>query len=409
MTVYWYFLAGRIESIRTRSYLAKRVRFGGQATRGCRYDAVLTDPGPAAFTGQFTIDIYVSGYAAQFIRPEFATRAQRSALFAAKSRWPDDDMQRDRPPNRDLERSHQYPAADLASLPKLVKQTMQAEPDPPPIMIHLTPSTEELLATKKLPPRPSEITDELERIALAQMYDDENVPQFVQETLPEDRSTTDTVTEPDEPDPAMSGLSQDQVRQMYLNLHTRLRQFWSNPLANRMVRVEVFVVGDPAEPLMTQDLLTDSTGGFAEQLRVPWERMLAHPLGHRIALGQPSTTLPVDFIKVVVELLPGPGSTPTTGSSAASSPTSRWSSAEISRGPTDSCVMPVTYTRVRLISDIDDTVKNSEILGGPRKAFRNVFIRELNEVVIPEMTDWYQALYACGVRFHYVVSAARSC
>ncbi|KAH7106065.1 hypothetical protein BKA62DRAFT_612744 [Auriculariales sp. MPI-PUGE-AT-0066] len=336
---------------------------------------------------QFTVEVYVSGYAAQFSRPEYATRAQRGLLYAAKN---------------------------LAALPKLIKQAVkQAEPDPPPpIAIHLTPSTEELLATKKLPPRPTEITDELERVALSQMYDDDTATQYSQDST----ASSSAASAPEELDLAMAGLSQDEVRQLHLNLHSRFRQFWSSSLASRMVRIELYVVGEPAEPLLTQDVMTDAQGGFALQLQVPWERMLAHPLAQKIAHGEAgATSLSVDFIRVTAELLPAPSksltatlingaaSTPTSATFAESSmPPSRSNSSDELHRPMDSCVLPLTYTRVRLISDIDDTVKRSNILGGAKKAFRNVFVNELKDVIIQEMSDWYQSMYSSGVRFHYV-------
>lgn len=56
-----------------------------------------------------------------------------------------------------------------------------------------------------------------------------------------------------------------------------------------------------------------------------------------------------------------------------------------------------------LISDIDDTIKFSNILSGARSVFFNVFVKELHEALIPGMPEWYNALWTRGVRFHYVV------
>lgn len=179
----------------------------------------------------------------------------------------------------------------------------------------------------------------------------------------------------------MVGLSQDEVRQLHLNLHTRLRAFWSSPLPGRLVKLSIYVEGDADEPLFVQPVLTDADGAFAVQVHVPWERMLVHPRAKFVAHGDSASA---HYLRVKAELLPGPGGVRT-------------------KSEPDSVVLPLTYTRVRLISDMDDTVKNSDILLGARTVFRNVFVKRLDEVIIREMSDWYQALYARGVRFHYVV------
>ena len=60
---------------------------------------------------------------------------------------------------------------------------------------------------------------------------------------------------------------------------------------------------------------------------------------------------------------------------------------------------------VRLIFDIDDIVKLSRVLNDPRAVFHNVFVKDLEEAVIPGMAEWYiQHAVGIGVWFHYVVS-----
>ena len=70
-------------------------------------------------------------------------------------------------------------------------------------------------------------------------------------------------------------------------------------------------------------------------------------------------------------------------------------------------ILPIvlSHSRIRLISDIDDTIKFSDIMGGARKIFHNVFVRGLEELIIHGMGDWYTRLWERGVRFHYVVSS----
>jgi hypothetical protein len=67
-------------------------------------------------------------------------------------------------------------------------------------------------------------------------------------------------------------------------------------------------------------------------------------------------------------------------------------------------VIPITHSPIRVISDIDDTIKISNILSGARAVFRNVFVKELKDSVIPGMGEWYRGMWDRGIRFHYVVS-----
>ncbi|KAH7398992.1 hypothetical protein DE146DRAFT_719169 [Phaeosphaeria sp. MPI-PUGE-AT-0046c] len=57
---------------------------------------------------------------------------------------------------------------------------------------------------------------------------------------------------------------------------------------------------------------------------------------------------------------------------------------------------------VSVISDIDDTIKHSAISSGAREIFRNAFIRELGDLTIDGVKEWYNAMYEQGVKFHYV-------
>lgn len=56
---------------------------------------------------------------------------------------------------------------------------------------------------------------------------------------------------------------------------------------------------------------------------------------------------------------------------------------------------------VSLISDIDDTIKKSNITLGAREIFRNTFVRDLSELTIDGVQDWYCDLHKLGVCFHY--------
>ncbi|CAK4030598.1 actin patch 1 [Lecanosticta acicola] len=57
---------------------------------------------------------------------------------------------------------------------------------------------------------------------------------------------------------------------------------------------------------------------------------------------------------------------------------------------------------VSLISDIDDTIKHSAISAGAREIFRNAFIRDLGDLTIDGVREWYNTLHDMGVKIHYV-------
>jgi phosphatidate phosphatase APP1 len=57
---------------------------------------------------------------------------------------------------------------------------------------------------------------------------------------------------------------------------------------------------------------------------------------------------------------------------------------------------------ISVISDIDDTIKHSAISSGAREIFRNVFIRDLSDLTIDGVKEWYNDMSKMGVKFHYV-------
>ncbi|KAH8595586.1 hypothetical protein B0O99DRAFT_594346 [Bisporella sp. PMI_857] len=57
---------------------------------------------------------------------------------------------------------------------------------------------------------------------------------------------------------------------------------------------------------------------------------------------------------------------------------------------------------VSVISDVDDTIKHSSIGSGAREIFRNAFIRDLGDLTIDGVKEWYNTMYNMGIGFHYV-------
>jgi len=57
---------------------------------------------------------------------------------------------------------------------------------------------------------------------------------------------------------------------------------------------------------------------------------------------------------------------------------------------------------ISVISDIDDTIGHSAITGGAREIFRNIFVRDMDELMIEGVKEWYNKMAALGAEFHYV-------
>ncbi|KAG5298592.1 actin patch protein [Histoplasma ohiense] len=57
---------------------------------------------------------------------------------------------------------------------------------------------------------------------------------------------------------------------------------------------------------------------------------------------------------------------------------------------------------ISLISDIDDTIKHSAIASGTREIFRNTFVRNLEDLTVLGVKEWYSKLTKMGVKIHYV-------
>ena len=56
---------------------------------------------------------------------------------------------------------------------------------------------------------------------------------------------------------------------------------------------------------------------------------------------------------------------------------------------------------VSLISDVDDTIKKSNISGGAKEIFRNTFVHSLGDLTIDGVKEWYNDMHQLGVSIHY--------
>ena len=201
------------------------------------------------------------------------------------------------------------------------------------------------------------------------------------------------------------------IQELHANLERRLMPFWSSSLSNRTVRLSLYASEDAISiaqalgnevlntdeprlrPIATRKVTTAQDGSFQIKFGVPWDVLCKHPDGAQVALGD--VTSECDFF-ILAELLPPPLPQPT---SAGPQPVMA-NDTPVSRVQIK---IPLSYTPLRVISDIDDTVKMANVLAGARAIFYTVFVQNLTEIVIPGMGDWYTKMWQRGARFHYVV------
>ncbi|KAI0077768.1 hypothetical protein K474DRAFT_1684169 [Panus rudis PR-1116 ss-1] len=361
----------------TTNEVEKLSLFPGWAARRYRTHPSTTTSEDAPFD----VDVFVSGFASKLSGPGFGTRAGKTFLRLAKS-----------------------------------TSTNYSEPR----------YSEDLLDVSQLPPRPDDMTDEAELKALEQQMRDLEVESQHSSSSSVSSSSS---TAPGDPSNG-NGVLSDNLRKWHSNLEARLHPFWSSALSGRTVRLSLYT-SDPTayaqysspplndidacddmpecRPIAAREVMTAQDGSFQVKFGLAWEEMCVHPGGVHIAFGDPERE--VEFW-VVASLMPNPSRPPTPsynnpqkpyGHNPSFSSTSQHYFSS-SRPPTvtTSISIPLTNTTVRVISDIDDTVKNSGVLMGARAVFHNVFVKELEESVIPGMGDWYTSMWKRGVRFHYV-------
>ncbi|TXT13479.1 hypothetical protein VHUM_00846 [Vanrija humicola] len=231
-------------------------------------------------------------------------------------------------------------------------------------------------------------------------------------------------------------------------MDSRLRPFWSSVLAFRRIALAIYTVplesGKPPptadadlfaqEPLLRTTFTTNAQGHFAQNFTIPWERIASHTqsvpmaydssthhledwglviraelLSDDVAAKLPSApaTQPADVIPGGT--LPYTARTTRGASPAASAPTRADSSDAGVLGLGTSAVEATAVLRIsgsggiRIISDIDDTVKHSDILSGAREVFRNVFCRKLEDICVPGINTLYEELISVGASgIHFV-------
>lgn len=224
-------------------------------------------------------------------------------------------------------------------------------------------------------------------------------------------------------------LSADALRKLHANLESRLQPFWSSVLSSRTIRLHLFAsphhlpsqspartesaddrAAEDYGPVTSQDVVTAADGSFQAKFTVKWEELCQHPGALHIAFGNRSEE---HDLLIAAQLLPVPITPPSSASSGSSDYQDQMSRAQQAAAmpktalPSPTVIrISISHSPIRVISDIDDTVKLSNILSGARAVFQNVFVKDLEENIIPGMGEWYTEMWSRGIRFHYVVSVA---
>ncbi|KAG6847791.1 hypothetical protein H0H93_005983 [Arthromyces matolae] len=371
--------------------------FPGWAVR--RYRKLEND----GVEGAFEVEVFISGFAISHRSLENASRSQRAFIRLAKG---------------------------FASLPKITADAIEPEPQ-----IKLSPSTEALLQQKALPPRPDEITEDyvfealerqLER-AKNEPVESSNASTASTSSLdsPEGGNDAATITIPDRT--GLSSLPAETLRRLHQNLEKRLQPFWSSVLSSRTVRIHLF--GSPhhysqsshseAEdeneaieresssygPVGAQDVVTGPDGSFQVRFVIKWEDLCQHPGALHIAFGDKLEEHDLLVAAQIQPAISNPSSLsqPSDLNSIRANATTPSGSQDPPVSPIKTIRIPISHSPIRVISDIDDTVKLSNILSGARTVFQNVFVKDLKENIIPGMGEWYTSMWSQGARFHYVV------
>ncbi|KAG8704215.1 hypothetical protein FRC08_002354 [Ceratobasidium sp. 394] len=384
--------------------------FPGWAVRRYPDTRPLTKAGDVQ---QFAIEVFVSGFASSLRTPEQATRSQRAFMSIARS------------------------FSALPKLPPPPENILGGPGSATPFTQSPNPSADDLAEELArmgvvLPPRPEDITEETETRTLnaqtqpkVERTRDARIVDYGATTprsglstpTPESSSSNSRPQLPLAPgrspvtqvppafknersNTASSATSVFSVgsthvtsihpnmdvgilRQLHANLDTRLQPFWSNKLENRTVQVSLYAQspdvvtshGRPkSQPLASACIQTSAQGYFAHVFNITFEQLCTHDQALHIAFGNHSEEHP---LYVHAQLLPlvnapdssGPGAQITKDIGVASESSGQSNGSVQAQGE-----VRLSCARVRVISDIDDTVKISEVLMGVRAIFHNFIL-----------------------------------
>ncbi|KIM20202.1 hypothetical protein M408DRAFT_334076, partial [Serendipita vermifera MAFF 305830] len=327
-------------------------------------EAVHLFPGWATRRSQnrdagFVLDLHIAGFASSLRPPEQATRSAKAFMAIARR---------------------------MAALPPLPPNAAPYVSQP-----QFSASTQDILRSQV--PEEEREAEELQALK-AEL---EEIPPELRPSISREMAAA----------PQSVPMELDQLRRMHANLDMRLQPFWASGVPNRPVILTIFSAEEEDKdqviqatsysplkpgirPLFTIQTSTDAQGTFMQQISIPYETICTNPHGLGIAFGEYHTE---PKLIIQAELKPQP------------QPINLLESSEYFDTPKTIAThisVPISNHRVRVISDIDDTVKTADVLSGVKKIFNNVFVKGLEELVVPGMSTFYQKLHDRGVRFHYV-------
>jgi hypothetical protein len=151
---------------------------------------------------------------------------------------------------------------------------------------------------------------------------------------------------------ASTDLSPADLVRLHGNFDQRLLSFFGIKLASARLRVRVY---DGDEALTGGTVVTSMGGDFCQRFHFPW--------------GDTTTPVP-STLNVVTELLADEEDVVSIASDRGDRPRA-FSSIDVSR-----------HGLVRVVSDIDDTVKTTDVLEGVRAVLHNVFAKDYGDIQV---------------------------
>lgn len=277
--------------------------------------------------------------------------------------------------------------AGFAALPKLaVQASMNGAQANWTVDSRLIRSTSDLLESRRLPAPPEDMDEKAEMEALEDQLRALDVDPTSSKSGPNgetesvassylsQNSSRSSATSSTASTSAVQASEQGagipaNLQKWHTNLETRLFPFWCSALSSRTIRVSVYAIDpslvgldgevsgadpDARRPLVRRDFVTGADGSFQATFRISWDVLALHPACVRIAFGDRQTEYEL-FVRA--ELLPPPAPrTPSTPSYQQPPPLFATPTA------TSSILIPLTHAQVRVISDIDDTIKAASTL-----------------------------------------------
>lgn len=192
--------------------------------------------------------------------------------------------------------------------------------------------------------------------------------------------------------------SMDEVAVFHQNLAHRLQDYWVYRSPHKDVHIDIAPVINGTVAcdqkgnritLASTRLTSDSSGQFEHRLVIPWHMLSAFCRHYADQLQ--ATPDEIQAVEVKAKLL---------------NPYAEATADALSESPWRRCPVQEDHARhVRVVSDIDDTVKHTGVVQGAKQILRNVFVLPYGEAEVKGVAPWYHAMTELGAGLHYVTNA----